>query len=239
MPLCINDNKKSYNGDEPSPKGLGYCAHAEKIGIIRKGKDKEFWIVKKVKDGSKRWFNIGKNCKIKYIYYAGKYNIPYIVYICNNKVYIYKTSHKIDIDYSSMNWKEYSKIIKDKYDVYVGELSFIEKYETEDLLFLKISKNKYVLVWYKITEFDTEDEIKEFYAEIQGSYSFPIAYGTKFFYSLWDEKFFKIPIEQVLNLKSKNKLTKKEKANSFNIILDGIEIKKNINLKTLAKKILF
>ena len=39
MPKCKNDPKKSYKGTEPSPKGLGYCAHGEKEGKIRKGKD--------------------------------------------------------------------------------------------------------------------------------------------------------------------------------------------------------
>lgn len=36
---CKNNPKKMYKGTEPSPKGLGYCAHSEKIGKIRKGKD--------------------------------------------------------------------------------------------------------------------------------------------------------------------------------------------------------
>ena len=39
MPKCKNDPKKSYKGTEPSPKGLGYCAHGEKLGKVRKGKD--------------------------------------------------------------------------------------------------------------------------------------------------------------------------------------------------------
>ena len=39
MPKCINDPKKSYKGTEPSPKGLGYCAHSEKIGSEKKGRD--------------------------------------------------------------------------------------------------------------------------------------------------------------------------------------------------------
>lgn len=52
---CKNDPKKSYKGTEPSPKGLGYCAHAEKIGVIKQGKDKKQWIVKQTKNGSKRW----------------------------------------------------------------------------------------------------------------------------------------------------------------------------------------
>jgi len=30
MPKCKNDLNSSYMGTEPSPKGLGYCAHAEK-----------------------------------------------------------------------------------------------------------------------------------------------------------------------------------------------------------------
>ena len=55
MPKCKNDPKKSYKGTEPSPKGLGYCAHGEKEGKIRKGKDGNKWIVKKIKSGSLRW----------------------------------------------------------------------------------------------------------------------------------------------------------------------------------------
>ena len=55
MPYCKNDNSKSYKGTEPSPKGIGYCAHAEKIGSKKKGKDGNIWIVKQVSNGSKRW----------------------------------------------------------------------------------------------------------------------------------------------------------------------------------------
>ena len=55
MPKCKNDPKKSYKGTEPSPKGLGWCAHGEKIGKIRKGKDGSKWIIKKIKNGSLRW----------------------------------------------------------------------------------------------------------------------------------------------------------------------------------------
>ena len=55
MPTCKNDPSKKYKGNEPSPKGLGWCAHGEKEGKVRKGKDGNRWIVKKVKNGSKRW----------------------------------------------------------------------------------------------------------------------------------------------------------------------------------------
>lgn len=44
MPNCKNDSKKTYIGNEPSPKGLGYCAHAELENKIMKGKDGNNWI---------------------------------------------------------------------------------------------------------------------------------------------------------------------------------------------------
>ena len=55
MPTCKNDPIKKYKGTEPSPKGMGWCAHGEKEGKVRKGRDGNQWIVKKVKNGSKRW----------------------------------------------------------------------------------------------------------------------------------------------------------------------------------------
>lgn len=59
MPKCKNDPKKSYSGNEPSPKGLGWCAHAEKVGIIKKGNDGNQWIIKSI-GNSKRWIKHGK-----------------------------------------------------------------------------------------------------------------------------------------------------------------------------------
>ena len=58
MPKCKNDSSRSYKGDEPSPKGLGYCAHGMKEGDKKKGKDGNMWIIKKVKNGSLRWQKI-------------------------------------------------------------------------------------------------------------------------------------------------------------------------------------
>lgn len=64
MPTCKNDCKRYYRGDEPSPKGLGYCAHAEKINQRRKGRDGKFWVVKaiKLKSGKRirRWTRVKK-----------------------------------------------------------------------------------------------------------------------------------------------------------------------------------
>lgn len=57
MPKCKNYPKRTYKGTEPSPKGLGYCAHSEKVGKKRKGKDGNQWIIKQVQT-SKRWVKI-------------------------------------------------------------------------------------------------------------------------------------------------------------------------------------
>lgn len=63
MPKCKNDNTRSYKGTEPSPKGLGYCAHPEKIGKKRKGKDGNMWIIKSTSKGILRWVKYKDNKK--------------------------------------------------------------------------------------------------------------------------------------------------------------------------------
>ena len=55
MPPCKNDASRSYAGTEPSPKGVGYCAHAEKAGSVRAGRDGEQWIVARQGSGVQRW----------------------------------------------------------------------------------------------------------------------------------------------------------------------------------------
>ncbi len=59
MPACIKNKTKSYKGKEPSPKGLGFCAHCEKVGTIKKGNDGNKWIVVKAKN-AKRWIRYNK-----------------------------------------------------------------------------------------------------------------------------------------------------------------------------------
>ncbi len=46
MSICKNNANKSYMSQEPSPKGLGYCASNEKEGKKMKGKDGNLWIIK-------------------------------------------------------------------------------------------------------------------------------------------------------------------------------------------------
>jgi len=61
MPNCKNDPTRKYKGTEPSPKGLGYCAHSMKVGAVKKGKDRNKWEIRKVKNGSKRWMKVKVN----------------------------------------------------------------------------------------------------------------------------------------------------------------------------------
>ena len=56
---CINGckgkaNRGYFKGTEPSPKGLGYCAHCTPLNVIMKGKDGKLWENKKFSKG-KRW----------------------------------------------------------------------------------------------------------------------------------------------------------------------------------------
>ena len=62
MPSCKNDPKRHFKGCEPSPKGRGYCAHADPAVKKRIGGDRKMWIVKtyKTKAGKnvKRWVHL-------------------------------------------------------------------------------------------------------------------------------------------------------------------------------------
>lgn len=55
MPPCKNDKSRTYKGDEPSPKGLGFCAHAEPLWKFRKGRDGRKWVVREDAKGTKSW----------------------------------------------------------------------------------------------------------------------------------------------------------------------------------------
>lgn len=52
---CLNDPTKTYQGTEPSPKGLGVCAHAERAGSVRTGRDGREWIVSLDKNKRRSW----------------------------------------------------------------------------------------------------------------------------------------------------------------------------------------
>ena len=44
-----------YKGSEPSPKGLGYCAHCGKEGMTKFGRDGLKWVITRRENGSMYW----------------------------------------------------------------------------------------------------------------------------------------------------------------------------------------
>jgi len=60
MPKCLNDSDRIYKGNEPSPKGLGYCEYVESVGTKKRGKDGNMWVIIFKKNGVKKW-NKSKN----------------------------------------------------------------------------------------------------------------------------------------------------------------------------------
>ena len=99
MPLCKNDSKRTYIGNEPSPKGLGYCAHAEEPGTIKKGKDGNNWI----KTGN-RWYKMKeyKLDKIREKLYKKMY--PWFKKISMNGFFLINKSNKCNF-YNGKNIK--------------------------------------------------------------------------------------------------------------------------------------
>ena len=52
MPKCHNDPTRYYRGNEPSPKGLGFCAHAARVGARKKGANGAWWVVREHATGA-------------------------------------------------------------------------------------------------------------------------------------------------------------------------------------------
>jgi hypothetical protein len=140
MLKCIKDSEKYYKGDEPSPKGLGFCAHTEEIGTIKNGLDGNKWIIVKTAKNIKRWIKYNnektpetnkltknndyyKEIKKKYISYKtyfthSNFERPYLIYIKNNDVVIYDKSENFiinsslyDRNYNNNKWM-YINLVK-------------------------------------------------------------------------------------------------------------------------------
>jgi hypothetical protein len=326
MPICRNDKNKSYKGTEPSPKGLGWCAHNEKIGTIKKGKNNKMWIVKKVSSGSKRWikhsgsnkkyistdndekidckkfrtyikkenslfgkkikkimgievkhrhirkfisfnkfsnditkvpseykkikiskWNLENYCKsgvkllkknndmFKQIKHGGKvYFIhdnrerPFIVYVINNTVYIYKKPidayHIPDLSYtytSKDKWMyvqfikqyKYKQIwIANNYNIdnigkYDPKLNiFKDKYFIGNSILLKLNTNDYLYIGDNIYKFKTQNDIIiDFYSPVgRNDVPYPVAIGNNNIYFLLDKKY--VSVNKFIKLDKKMKI---------------------------------
>ena len=140
MPTCKNDPSKKYKGTEPSPKGMGWCAHGEKEGKVRKGKDGNQWIVKKVKNGSKRWI---KNKVIK------KVTKKLTVNKLKKKSIKYAINHKNDPKYKWIKTKQTNNFNFNNY------LSISAKFNKSNTIIGLKEKNKnYTLSYFILNVYD-------------------------------------------------------------------------------------
>ena len=194
MPLCLKNSKSSYKGNEPSPKGLGYCAHCEEIGSLCVGLDGNEWIVAKNKKNIKRWIihkriikknNIlYKKIKAKYAGYKTYFTHfnggrPYLVYIKNKNVAIYNVPENVMIDneiYKADDRKwMYINLVK-KYkvkEVFIGKSPLIDmtkysngygKYFDGNTILLELKNNNFIYIQDDIDKIKINDKIKKYYS---------------------------------------------------------------------------
>ena len=137
MPTCKNDPTKKYKGTEPSPKGMGWCAHGEKEGKVRKGKDGNQWIVKKVKNGSKRWIK-KENTKL-----SKKNDILSDLNVSQMKT-INLLKNEIKKDLKKFGVKLYIEKLKRSGNLYFTNLLFDNKDSNEKFIIVvfKLDNNK-------------------------------------------------------------------------------------------------
>ena len=195
MPKCKNDPTKSYKGNEPSPKGLGLCAHAEKEGVIKKGKDKNNWIVKKTINGSKRWIKynekkINNHKGYKKYFTHRNYSRPYLVFVGKNDAYVYVQSINdkyINEDDLFENEEYYTKLIGYfKFEnIFIGKTILNEmtkfsgghgKWADGNSILIHISSDKYIFIGSDIYSFKSFSKIKKFYSPI-GNNDVPYPYA--------------------------------------------------------------
>lgn len=181
MPVCKNDKNANYKGDEPSPKGLGYCAHSEKVGTIMKGLDKSQWIITKTTTNIKRWtkLNIIKPGKKYYIHDNG--SRPFMVVINKKNVYVYIVS----------NNKNYDKLILDitVKNIIIGKDG---KHVDGNSILLQLEDNKYICITESIFTFELKnnDEFVKYFSIVGNSdVPYPVLLGKKYFYSMIDKTY--------------------------------------------------
>lgn len=218
MPICKNDPKKSYKGIEPSPKGLGFCAHAEKLGSIKKGLDGNQWKIESTAQGVKRWVKqISKSSSSKkyFIDHPSVVNIPYLVYVNENKktasIYTLPLDKKSRQTYDEKNIPSHpsdSNAKKDKttwaYTVFIKEYKYKKmfigssngksrisdhyKIKNNGIL-LELSKNNYVFIGeVGIMEFQLDDKILKLLTPV----GYPVIFGEKNVYHLYEGRFIEV-----------------------------------------------
>ena len=162
--------------DRPSPK---IHASENPIGLIKKGNNKENWII--LGNQIKKWHELGK---YKQYYTEHNGSTPYRVIINDKHVYVFLRDEEGD---------KYSTLVLDtKYDkLFIGKN--VAKYSVYKGSYLGSTiliefKNKYILISNKIYEFETKEPIIKFIS-IMGNSSvpYPFALTEHYAYCLMHE----------------------------------------------------
>lgn len=256
MPKCKNDPSKSYTGNEPSPKGLGYCAHAMKIGQTKKGLDGKLWTVIATKNNTKRW--IKKSSRKKYsgsktskksvrknklsksfipknkltqknkIYYVhDNGSRPFKVIINNRAIHIYKFSYESE--------KYDTDIIKiTKYSGYWYGYDSSGYRQHGNSILIKISDNEYIFVGWEIYSFKTNNPIIDYISPLGNSdVPYPIAYNDSYVYFMLDKRYVSID-ELDIDINVPNALNIYDSYYSLSIKPSG---KKFMELRMISKRL--
>lgn len=212
MPNCKNDPNANYKGNEPSPKGLGYCAHGEKIGTIKKGNDGNKWIITETQTNIKRWIKFiqnKKNSKIKgkkyYVHDNG--GRPFEVVVDKNNVYIYRETNE-ELEIYDKHVKTFNNVIK----VHIGNYNK-DKFFNGNTILLELDNNKFICIMCDIFEFElkNDDEFVKYFSEVGNSdVPYPVLVGKKYFYSMIEKTYTKLS-----NFPSNYKIKDFEKAHVF------------------------
>ena len=80
--LNKNNKNNKNNKIKPSPTGLGLPSNSFSVGTVMKGRDGNYWKVKKMNMGPKRWIKVSKSQKIKGG--TNQYNKPCFVAFTTN-----------------------------------------------------------------------------------------------------------------------------------------------------------
>ena len=180
MKKCINDHLKYYTGTEPSPKGFGYCAHAENKNTFRMGKDGKIWSIIITYNNIKKW------SKVKGYLTHNNGARTYFIQIINNNKIIIRRNDDNDGTYNEII-KKYNviKIIAGK-GIGIFTASESKKFDGNTVL-LQLTKNKYVYIGDKIYEFIMLDEFKKYHSLLGNSdVPYPVLIGTEYIYFMLD-----------------------------------------------------
>jgi len=173
---CLNDPHRTYKGDEPSPKGLGYCAHSEPKGKIMFGRDEKLWQVK----------DSGKWVKLKY--YLSHFNggRPFLVVLENNN-----SSAKIYQE--CKNGDSYDKLIGEykPRKIHIGKDSNDKTVDGNTIL-LQLTENEFIYIGAWVYKFTLEkgDKFSKYFSMVgNNDVPYPILLGETNVYFLSQQKF--------------------------------------------------